>query len=981
MNDEFELLREVLSGQRPLPVDISLAEACNRRLLRAAVAGHGSRPGEADLAVLTRHALRREQEKQAGVSPTVAVPRTAPWPAPAAWELFGVEVVHATPTHSHLRSRPWTPAWLPDATRYPLDGPAAAEDHRRDYGEPLSGDPFLDPFEAWRKYRCAGQREAVRGVLTAPGGSTLVLNLPTGSGKSLCAYVPALIDPYGPERRCRPHDRTRARPGAGAAPRMSPISPRTTAAAMRRRRSGTGASAERVRDGTQRILFTSPESLVQSLAGPIYTAATQGSLRLLAVDEAHIIDQWGDDFRAEFQELAGLRQDLLRQSPGEGFKTVLLTGTMTESCLDILETLFGRPGPFSVVSAVQLRPEPSYWFGACPDEETRTERVFEALRHLPRPLILYVTKVADANTWLPRLHDAGFLRVAAVTGGTRPAERAEVVRAWQDGDIDLVVATSAFGLGMDKADVRAIVHACMPEHIDRFYQEVGRGGRDGRASVSLLLHAPEDREVARDLNQKTIITTEKGFERWKAMFFSREELADGRTRVPVDVVPEYGFGDFANSARNVAWNVHTLALLARSGVIDLDAQPPPRRDQFLGEDGLFNEELFLTEFQRHRNRRVIGIVDEAHLDLEAAWRGEVEKSRGRTARVTRRGLDLMADALTGQALPGGGVRRRLRDPSPGRRPAEAREPRFSQLRRLPRLPAGGATDVRRGDAHPAAGVAHRQDGTPGGTRAAPWDGPGSRPIRRPLGAGGRERQAAARTVAPLPRRQGNALNYSRPRGVGSATAPVPCSRRPSGVFRRGVATAPPPATAGGHYPADRLGPGHASDIRGTGARVRPVAHPVASGRHQRPGEAALPCSPRPFGAPVTVSRSFVRGSAYERAHGSLCGAESPDRRLPLSPPMQGAEGGRRPHRQTPRARVARPYRRARRPVGAGRRREGHGPQDGSRVRGDGAFCRGGRRGAVEPGAPGRGARSGRGRVGPASHACRPLLRRGSGRES
>src|SRR5438270_11012065 len=183
MNDEFELLREVLPGQRPLPVDVSLAEACNRRLLRAAMLGHVYRPGEADLAVLTRHALRREQEKQAGVSPTIAVPRSAPWPAPSAWDLFGVEVMHATPTHVHLRSRPWMPAWLPDAESYPVDRPTAAEESRRDYGEVLSGDPFLDPFEAWRNYRCAGQREAVRGVLTAPGGSTLVVNLPTGSGQ------------------------------------------------------------------------------------------------------------------------------------------------------------------------------------------------------------------------------------------------------------------------------------------------------------------------------------------------------------------------------------------------------------------------------------------------------------------------------------------------------------------------------------------------------------------------------------------------------------------------------------------------------------------------------------------------------------------------------------------------------------------------------------------------------------------------------
>ncbi len=601
-------------------------------------------PGPADLAVLTRHALRREQEKQAGVSPILTVPRAAPWPSPAAWDQFGIDIVNESAHSIHLRARTWTPGWLPEAACYPVDGPAAAADTRRDYGESLPGDPFLHPFAAWRNYRCAGQREAVRGVLMAPPGSTLVVNLPTGAGKSLCGYVPALIDPAG----------------------FSVVVVPTTALAIDQERvlahyvphatayfgGGDGMTEERnrgirerIRAGSQRIVFTSPESLLRSLAGPLYTAATHGSLRLLAVDEAHIVDQWGDDFRPEFQELAGLRQDLLRQR-GEPFKTVLLTGTMTEACLDTLETLFGRPGPFAVLSAVQLRPEPSYWVAACEDEAARQGHLFEAVRHLPRPLILYVTKVSDAQAWLERLRGAGFRRTAAVTGASRPQERVEVVRAWQDDDLDLVVATSAFGLGVDKDNVRAVIHACVPEHIDRFYQEVGRGGRDGRASVSLLLHTPEDREVARDLNQKTIITTEKGYGRWQAMFFRKEELPDGRIRVPVDVVPEYRFGDFSNSA-HVAWNVHTLALLARSEVIDLDAQPPPRRDQFLGEDGIFDEERFQSEFERHRNQRVLRIAHEVHLDMEATWRHTVEHSRGKTARATRRGLDLMSEALAG----------------------------------------------------------------------------------------------------------------------------------------------------------------------------------------------------------------------------------------------------------------------------------------------------------------------------------------------
>ena len=106
--------------------------------------------------------------------------------------------------------------------------------------------------------------------------------------------------------------------------------------------------------------------------------------------------------------------------------------------------------------------------------------MLEALRHVPRPAILYVTRVVDAKAWRDRLEAEGFEHAELVHGETGANERDRILRGWRDGDIDLVVATSAFGLGIDYRHVRAVVHACIPESLDRFYQEVGRGGRDGR---------------------------------------------------------------------------------------------------------------------------------------------------------------------------------------------------------------------------------------------------------------------------------------------------------------------------------------------------------------------------------------------------------------------------------------------------------------------------------------------------------------------
>jgi ATP-dependent DNA helicase RecQ len=656
MTDPFLLLREVLAGRPPHPLQVEQPyHASYRRLFQALSNIHRpSRyaPGTADLAVLTRHVLRHEQEMHGGTSPILAVPGEPPWPSLGTWERYGVEVLCDTKDGLAVRSMRWAPPWLNDSQWDAVDKATCAEAERRDYGEAIPGDPFLDRFPAFSSYRCAGQREAIRGVLCAPEGSSLAVNLPTGSGKSLAAYLPSLLDPTG----------------------LTVVVVPTTALAIDQERaifhyighptayhSGTDAAAternrairERIRAGSQRIVFTSPESLIRSLSGLLYLLAPQGLFRLLVIDEAHIVDQWGDDFRAEFQEIAGLRRDLLRRSPKPKLRTLLLTGTMTEPCLDTLETLFGRPGPFSVLSAVQLRPEPSYWVQGCDDENVRNARVLEAVGHLPRPLILYVSRVQDAYDWLDRLTAQGFRRMAVVTGKTLGSDREEAIRAWQADELDIVVATSAFGLGMDKATVRAVIHACLPEHIDRFYQEVGRGGRDGKACVSLLLHTPADLDTARRLNRKTLISTtedndNKGYERWKAMYGGRQPLGDGRVRVPLSAVPEYGYGEFENNTGNIAWNLRTLTLLARAGVIELDAQPPPRRDEHIEGSVAQQEERLQQEYERHRLEKVVRIIDDAHLDLNNTWRGGIEDARSRSVAAAQRGLDLLTDAIQGR---------------------------------------------------------------------------------------------------------------------------------------------------------------------------------------------------------------------------------------------------------------------------------------------------------------------------------------------
>lgn len=144
-------------------------------------------------------------------------------------------------------------------------------------------------------------------------------------------------------------------------------------------------------------------------------------------------------------------------------RTVLLTATLTSRSARTLQTLFDGPGSFGVVSAAQLRPEIDYWVAAASGPDEREQHVLEALLHLPRPAILYVTQVHDARSWYARLSDLGFERLRCIHGETPSDARAETVKAWGEGSVDLVVGTSAFGLGIDNAEVRAVVHACVPE--------------------------------------------------------------------------------------------------------------------------------------------------------------------------------------------------------------------------------------------------------------------------------------------------------------------------------------------------------------------------------------------------------------------------------------------------------------------------------------------------------------------------------------
>ena len=148
----------------------------------------------------------------------------------------------------------------------------------------------------------------------------------------------------------------------------------------------------------------SPESLLTSLAPSLYAAAEAGHMRYFVIDEAHIVTSWGVEFRPEFQALSGFRRDLLRVATAagqSGFKTVVMSATITEDALDTLVTLFGEPGPVEYAASVFVRPEPEYWIHDCESADERLDLVVDAARHLPRPAVIYVSRPGTPTAWRP----------------------------------------------------------------------------------------------------------------------------------------------------------------------------------------------------------------------------------------------------------------------------------------------------------------------------------------------------------------------------------------------------------------------------------------------------------------------------------------------------------------------------------------------------------------------------------------------------
>lgn len=354
------------------------------------------------------------------------------------------------------------------------DAGRAAAEQGGEGMRPFTGEPTPEALLAhvgFAEFR-PGQREAVAAALA---GRDALIVMPTGGGKSLCYQLPGLasadltivVSPLIALMRDQVGKlRAAGHPAVMLASGLS--------------QEEAGDSLRRIRDGSARIVYCAPERFGST---SFLNAVDQRRVDLMAVDEAHCLSEWGHDFRPDYLRLPRAL-DRLGRPP-----VIACTATATEEVADEIRRRLGMVEPLSVRAGFD-RPNLSFdtvTFAGAGSKARKLALLTEMLgRDEMRPAIVYCGTRKDTVEVAERLRETG-IDAAGYHAGMEPEQRVSIQERFMGGALDVVTATNAFGMGVDKADVRSVWHWALPTSVEAYYQEAGRAGRDGAPARAVLL--------------------------------------------------------------------------------------------------------------------------------------------------------------------------------------------------------------------------------------------------------------------------------------------------------------------------------------------------------------------------------------------------------------------------------------------------------------------------------------------------------------
>lgn len=440
----------------------------------------------------------------------------------------------------------------------------------KDYN--LMTDSLIYQMTGFKYFKTISQKLAVYGALNTPDRFTTLVSLPTGGGKSLITQMLA----YQSDGLT-----------VVVVPTVSLADDQLIAAKKIIRSSTLDQEIFAYRSGveiapilagiqnhTARLLFISPEALMsnQTFEDIMKAANKQHYLKNIIIDEAHIVIDWGASFRVDYQCLEAWRRKLMLTNPS--IRTILLSATFESKTIDVLKKLFSEGDNWIEVRCDALRHEPRYMLICEKSYGQKEKKTVKLVQKLPHPMIIYVARPDDAERIKALLNERGINNVYTYTGLTRMDQREKLLESWKANEFGIMIATSAFGVGVDKPDVRTVIHLYVPQNPNAYYQELGRGGRDQLPCLSVMCIYPDDLKIAFQRISKRVMTTEKLVGRWDSMYNNKASIRSGNiVHINTAIKPNYSakdeWDDIPTSDADMNWNIYVLLFFRRYNLINI----------------------------------------------------------------------------------------------------------------------------------------------------------------------------------------------------------------------------------------------------------------------------------------------------------------------------------------------------------------------------------------------------------------------------